>query len=146
VNIGVGYTAPFKLVGAPWIDAQQLTDYLNELNLPGVKFTPAYYKPFYYHFSGENCQGVRIHLMNPREIRPCWVGFNIMTALRDLYPDKFNFEIPENQRRIDMFDKACGTDQVRKDFTAGLSAEQMYKNWQSNQEPFLQIRKKYLIY
>jgi uncharacterized protein YbbC (DUF1343 family) len=69
-----------------------------------------------------------------------------MTALRDLYPDKFNFEVPENRRRIDMFDKACGTDRVRKDFEAGLSAEQMYKNWQSNLEPFLQIRKKYLIY
>lgn len=146
VNIGVGYTAPFKLVGAPWIDAQQLTDHLNGLNLPGVKFTPAYYKPFYYHFAGENCQGIRIHLMDSRAIRPCLVGFHIMTALRDLYPDKFNFEIPENQRRIGMFDKACGTDRVRKDFTAGLSAEQIYKNWQSNLEPFLEIRKKYLIY
>lgn len=146
VNIGVGYTAPFKLVGAPWIDAQEFSDYLNGLKLPGMQFTPVYYKPYYYHFQGEDCQGVRIYLMDTSKVRPCHVGIHIMTALRDLYPDQFNFEIPENKRRIDMFDKACGTDQVRKDFTAGLSAEKIIKNWESNLGPFIQIRKKYLIY
>lgn len=146
INIGVGYTLPFKMVGAPWIDAQELTDFLNAKNLPGVRFSPAYYKPFYYHFKGEDCQGVRIHLLEPEQVRPCAVGFHIMTALRDLYPGHFSFETPENKRRIDMFDKACGTDQVRLDFEAGLSPEEMIANWESNLAEFIPIRAKYLLY
>lgn len=146
INIGVGYTTPFKLVGAPWIDAQELTDHLNAKRLPGVRFSPCYYQPYYYHFEGEQCQGVRIHITDTGKVRPCAVGFHMMTALRDLYPEEFNFEVPANQRRIGMFDKACGTDQVRKDFVAGLSAEAIIAHWESNLKPFLPIRAKYLLY
>ena len=146
VNIGVGYTSPFKLVGAPWIKGQELADHLNAKNLPGVIFSPTYYKPYYFHFNGEDCEGIRIHITDTSEIRCCAVGFHIMTALRDLYPDDFNFEVPENKRRIGMFDKACGTDTVRKDFMAGRTAEEIIKNWESNLGEFLPIREKYLIY
>jgi len=146
VNIGVGYTTPFKLVGAPWINAGQLCDHLNAKQLPGVRFSPAYYKPYYYHYKGEMCQGVRIHIADTKQVRPCATGFHIMTALRDLYPDDFNFEVPANKRRIGMFDKASGTDQVRKDFVAGLTAEEIVANWESNLKPFLPIRQKYLLY
>ena len=45
-----------------------------------------------------------------------------------------------------MFDKASGTDQVRKDFVAGLTAEEIVANWESNLKPFLPIRQKYLLY
>lgn len=41
VNIGIGYTLPFKVVGAPWIKAQTLADKLNEQKLPGVSFFPS---------------------------------------------------------------------------------------------------------
>ena len=47
VNIGIGYTQPFKLIGAPWIRAEEFSQKLNQAKLPGVTFLPAYYKPFY---------------------------------------------------------------------------------------------------
>jgi len=146
VNIGVGFTAPFKLVGAPWINASELCSELNGRKLPGVRFSPSYFKPYYYHFQGQTCQGVRIHLADPQKVRPCRVGFHIMTAMRDLYPAHFNFEVPENKRRIGMFDKACGTDQVRKDFVAGLSADEIANRWEAGLSAFLPIREKYLLY
>ncbi len=146
VNIGVGYTAPFKFTAAPFIDAEELADHLNAQNIYGVRFSPAYYSPYYFHFKGEQCQGVRIHLLDPPNVKTCAVGFHIMTAMRGLYPEDFNFEVEANKRRIGMFDKACGTDQVRKDFIAGKSAEEIVKNWEANLGPFLKIREKYLIY
>lgn len=36
VSIGVGYTIPFEMFGAPWIKADELADAMNALNLPGV--------------------------------------------------------------------------------------------------------------
>jgi len=37
VNIGVGYTLPFKCVGAPWIDGEAFAEQLNAQNFPGVR-------------------------------------------------------------------------------------------------------------
>jgi len=38
VNIGVGYTLPFSLVGAPWIDKENFAKKLNKQKLPGGIF------------------------------------------------------------------------------------------------------------
>ena len=42
---GRGTTTPFYVVGAPFIDAVQLTARMRALNLPGVGFMPAYFTP-----------------------------------------------------------------------------------------------------
>jgi uncharacterized protein YbbC (DUF1343 family) len=34
---GVGYTSPFEIVGAPWIDGEDFSNHLNSLNIPGKK-------------------------------------------------------------------------------------------------------------
>ena len=44
---GVGFTMPFRTIAAPWIDANQLSDRMNLLEIPGVKFRPISYSPDY---------------------------------------------------------------------------------------------------
>jgi len=46
VNIGIGYTLPFKLVGAPWVEAEKFADALNQQKLPGVYFSLFITVPF----------------------------------------------------------------------------------------------------
>jgi uncharacterized protein YbbC (DUF1343 family) len=60
INIGVGYTMPFEMIGAPWIDAQALASSMPKLK--GVSYRPAYFKPFYSTFKGEACEGVEMHI------------------------------------------------------------------------------------
>ena len=55
-SIGVGYTIPFEMFGAPWIKADELANAMNALNLPGVIFRPIYAKPFYSVFSGKQIE------------------------------------------------------------------------------------------
>ena len=62
VSIGVGYTMPFKLVAADWVDAAELNRRLNALEIPGVMFRPIHIKPFYSTGKGENLQGVEIYV------------------------------------------------------------------------------------
>ena len=57
VNIGVGYTLPFKLIGAPWINAEDLARSLNNQKLSGVSFLPFYYRPFYAKYADETAKG-----------------------------------------------------------------------------------------
>ncbi len=61
VNIGVGYTLPFKVVGAPWIDAETFAHHLNAQKFPGVHFHPFHYRPFFGRFAHQTCHGVFIH-------------------------------------------------------------------------------------
>ena len=140
ISIGVGYTLPFKIVGSPKINAPALTEYLNAKKLPGVRFSPIWFKPYYGAFKGEDCEGVLIHITDYQKIRPCATGIHIMAALRDLYG--FDFSTAAGP----LFDKAAGTDCLRKDLVAGKSPEEIIANWQSNLEPFLKIREKYLLY
>ena len=46
-NTGIGYTLPFQTFAASWINADSLAMRMNALNLPGMRFRPINYKPFF---------------------------------------------------------------------------------------------------
>ena len=64
LNIGVGYTIPFQMFSAPWIEGDKLADRMNALKVPGVMFRPIYLKPFYATMQGEQIQGVQVHVVD----------------------------------------------------------------------------------
>lgn len=152
VSIGVGYTLPFKVVGAPWMDAEKVTDIMNSRNLPGVFFQPFYFKPFYGIFANQQCNGFRIIITDKKKFLPVVTGYHIIGALLTEYPDRFNFTISEaspnkeKQKRIEMFDKVNGTDFIRKQFQNGIPAESIINAYQPALKEFIEKRKKYLLY
>lgn len=145
VNVGVGYTLPFKLVGAPWIDAEKITTYLNSKKLPGVYFQPFHFTPFYGLYKGEECNGFRIIIKDKRNYKPVETGYHIIECLLSLYPDKFNFSLvaPSNK---DMFDKVNGSNKIRTQFQSGIKTEEIVKSYQLDLKEFIEKRKKYLLY
>lgn len=68
LSIGVGYTIPFQMFAAEWIDADKLADRMNNLNLPGIKFRPMHLKPFYAFGKGEHLQGVQVHILDYKKL------------------------------------------------------------------------------
>jgi len=146
VNIGVGYTLPFKMTGAPWINGVDFCDALNAKKIPGVYFRSQYYRPYYYHFEKEMCEGCQIYVTDHRIFRPVETSYHIMAVLRKLYPDEFNFELEKTKHRLRMFDLANGTDKVRKWLMQGKSAEEIIKWYQPGLDDFRKKREKYLLY
>ncbi|HOB73488.1 MAG TPA: DUF1343 domain-containing protein [Phycisphaerae bacterium] len=142
VNEGVGYPLPFELAGAPWIDAEKLAEELNGRRLPGVYFRACYYQPYYTQYEKQRCGGVQIHITDRDAIRLTPIQFHIMDAVRKLYPDQKLF----GNKRDSMFDKVCGTDQIRQAFLDGKPIEEILKIWNSGLEPFMAKRAKYLMY
>ncbi|HRZ98591.1 MAG TPA: DUF1343 domain-containing protein, partial [Paludibacter sp.] len=112
LSIGVGYTLPFQIVGAPWINADSLALAMNQLQLTGIAFRPIHFKPFYSAFKDEHCHGVQIHIMNYKKANLSEVQFYIMQELNKLNPDKAVFK-NANKDRFNMFDKVSGSDQIR---------------------------------
>jgi uncharacterized protein YbbC (DUF1343 family) len=145
VNIGVGYTLPFQVVGASWIDPDLLTQKLNAQNLPGVSFSPIQYRPFFGLSANTVCKGVLIHVLDPLTYRPVTTGYVIMGMLKSLYPLEFAKALEKSKDKRDMFDKVNGTEEI-----FNLLTGEKYVVWklrafhQEERKAFMQKRAKYL--
>lgn len=145
LSIGVGYTMPFQLFGAAWIDAEQLTARLNALNLPGLHFRPIHYKPFYGYGKDQRLQGVQVHITDSDRASLSEVQFYVMQELAALYPDHKPFDNAE-KARLNMIDKVCGTSQIRKLFTERYRWEDARDYWNKGVGAFKQMSRQYYLY
>lgn len=146
VNIGIGYSLPFKVVGAPWINALEFTAKLNAQNFSGVYFYPFYFRPFFGRYAKKDCQGVLIKITDPLLFKPVTTQFLLIGILKSLYPKEFEKVFHLSKEKIEMFNKLTGTTEVYR-----IIKEEKYISWalkglhQKERAAFLEKRKKYLI-
>ncbi len=145
MSIGVGYTLPFKLFCAEWIDAAELSRRLNARNIPGLMFRPIHIKPFYSTGKGENLQGVEAYVTDKDAAPLTLTQFYVMEELADMYPDRKLFDIADSSR-LNMFDKVCGSKEIRRRFTRNYKVADMESYWNKDVEPFRAASAKYHLY
>lgn len=144
VSTGVGYTTPFKVIGAPWIDGESFAKNLNKQGFPGVSFVPCHFKPFYGLYKNQDCEGVRIIITNPSKIMPVQTQFLIIGMLKSLYPEAFQKAF--NKVEKVSFCKIAGQAEVYDILKNERFAIYKLKSLcQSNRKSFLNKRKQYLI-
>jgi uncharacterized protein YbbC (DUF1343 family) len=145
VSEGRGTTKPFELIGAPFINSTDLAQKLNALNLPGVTFRAASFVPTFSKHANVLSHGVQIHVTDRKSFRPFETGLHLVKIIHDLYPDKFQFRQP-NSSGISFFDNLTGNGSIRAGIESGKSIEEMKKEWKPEQEIFMEVREKYLLY
>ena len=145
MSIGVGYTIPFQMFAAPWAEADKLADALNDLHVPGVIFRPIYLKPFYSVGKGEQLQGVQVHITNYARAPLSPLQFLVMQEVARLWPERAVFDHAD-KGRFAMFDKVCGSHQIRERFTKTNRWEDIRPYWEKDVENFRQVSKKYYLY
>lgn len=145
VSIGVGYTEPFKLVCAEWIDAEQLSKNMNALNLPGMMFRPIHIKPFYSVGKDQNIQGIEIYVTDSEKANLSLLQFYVMQELAKLHPDHKIFENADT-KRFNMFDKVCGSKQIRTRFAKSYDVADIIDYWNKDVEQFKATSSKYYLY
>ncbi|NGX40156.1 MAG: hypothetical protein KR126chlam1_01501 [Chlamydiae bacterium] len=148
VSIGIGYTLPFKVVGAPWIDGEELAIKLNAQHLPGVKFIPFNYRPFYGKFEGKLCEGVKIVITDTKTYRPLSVQYMLIGLLKSLYPIQFRSKLAKfSANDASSFCKVNGNGEMLE-----ILKSEKYVAWKlidydkKERNAFCVKRKKYLIY
>lgn len=146
VSIGVGYTLPFQLICADWIDAEKFAAAMNALNLPGTTFRPLHVKPFYGTGKGENLQGIQIYVEDVEGSSLTLIQFYAMQELAKLYPEKRIFDTATDKKRFNMFDKVCGSDQIRLLFSKRYQVSDMIDYWNKDVKAFKEKAKKYYLY
>lgn len=143
---GRGTTKPFELLGAPWVDGKDLATYMADLDLPGVLFRPAFFTPTFSKHQGEECQGVQIHVIDPRACQPVLTGLMLLEAAFKLYPEKTEFRAPYNPGGRSSIELLSGTAAVKETITSGGSIRTLYNSWAESLAQFDELRQKYLLY
>jgi len=137
VSVGRGTDTPFELLGAPWIKAAELAQYLNARNISGVRFVPLSFTPGASVHSGKKCEGVNIILIDRNSLDAAELGIELASALHKLYPEQFHMD-----RMIELLDSQSVFDAI----ASGQDPRRIADDWQAPLEKFLQVRQKYLIY
>lgn len=143
MNIGIGYTLPFQLFGATWLDPDKLKARLESYDLPGISFRTIWYKPISGSLRGQLVKGLQYFFTDYEEARITETQFYVMQAVAELYPDKKAFEVISG---YGLFDKVCGTDYVRKEFSKRYKVSDIKEYWQKDEADFRELSQRYHIY
>jgi uncharacterized protein YbbC (DUF1343 family) len=145
ISEGVGYTMPFHLFGAEWINPEHFAAQLTAMRIPGVLFRPLTFKPFYGRLTGKQLGGVQIHITNPSEANLMSLQFLLMEAHNQLYPGKNPLLLADSAHRA-MFDKVIGTNVIRFRFAKRMMYEDIKTYLEKDVDGFRRLSQKYLLY
>ncbi|HAB53387.1 MAG TPA: DUF1343 domain-containing protein [Ignavibacteriales bacterium] len=145
VSEGIGYTLPFQVFAAEWINANVLAEKMNSLNLDGVIFRPITIKPYYGADVDKELHGVQIHIQNSNLVNLMSLQFLFMQINNELYPEYNPFKMAD-ESGLEMFDKVMGTSKVRELFTKRMKYNDIKDYLDKDIERFKEISKKYYIY
>lgn len=146
VDIGIGNTCPFRLIVAPWIEADRLIKILNQRPNPGVQFVATHYKPYSGQYKGVACHGVLIIVTDPINIRPVTTCWSIVDALKRLYPKQMSQAMKAALLRKDFFCKITGTAAVWEALATPAPFQKLTSIHSQARTRFTQLRQKYLLY
>jgi uncharacterized protein YbbC (DUF1343 family) len=124
---GRGTTAPFQLVGAPFLDGNLLAKSLLEIGVPGAFVRPVTFRPSFEKHAGERCQGVMLHVANPELFRPVATYLTLIALARAQTPERFEFRTSpyEFESTIPAFDLLTGSAKAREALLTGARPEDL---------------------
>jgi len=143
MDIGIGYTLPFQVFGATWLDPDKLKERLESYDLPGISFRTIWYKPIAGSRKGELVKGLQYFFTDYENACVTETQFYVMQAVAELYPDKKAFEIISG---YGLFDKVCGTDYVRNEFSKRYKVADIKDYWRKDEASFRELSQQYHIY
>jgi len=148
ISEGRGTTRPFESVGAPFIDSKELIRELEGEKLQGVYFREISFKPWFDKFRGEICNGIFVHVTDREEFNPYLTYLSLIKIMFKFYGDKFKWASPpyEYEYRELPFDILAGDRKIREMIEQNSPLKAIDEYCRESIEPFLEIRKNYLLY
>jgi uncharacterized protein YbbC (DUF1343 family)/CubicO group peptidase (beta-lactamase class C family) len=137
ISVGRGTDTPFEVLGAPWIDALTLAEYLNARELSGVRFVPLNFTPTASTYAGQLCGGVSLILTDRNALDSPELGIEIASALQKLYPKQY---------KIADIDSLMLHRATLDALIAGEDPRHIAEDWQESIRQFESMRTKYLLY
>lgn len=142
LSVGIGTGKPFHFIGAPFMDAVQVKNTLDDLKLKGIGFRAAAFTPEAGAYAGELVQGVEIYVLDKRAANLPEAGYAVLQALRRLYPDKLTFK----ERGYGLPGYKIDTNLGESSAREGLPDAEVFPRWQQECVDFAKTVQTYLLY
>jgi uncharacterized protein YbbC (DUF1343 family) len=145
---GRGTTRPFELIGAPWLDGEELAARLNATGLAGVHFRPAIFEPTFQKHAKATCGGCQIHVTDRDAFEPVKAGIAVMRECFALGPDKFQWRAPPYEYEHDKMpiDILAGSPMLRQQIERQTPLADIAASWRAGEAAFAEVRAPYLLY
>jgi uncharacterized protein YbbC (DUF1343 family) len=146
---GRGTTIPFQLFGAPFIDSEKLKKNLKARNIVGCAFRTHNFIPTFHKFSGENCNGLQIHITDINAYKPVSTALEIFDAIIETSPvDSLKFNLPpyEYEYNLMPFDILAGDSEMRETLRLRKNVKSEQERWFSEIEEFKKEFKQFAEY
>lgn len=86
VSVGRGTTFPFRVIGAPWIDALNFLEFFTSLKLAGVQAYPYSFKPMWSVYENQYCSGLYFIVTDVSTFQPVNCALQLLRYLINEYP------------------------------------------------------------
>ncbi|CAN5711190.1 hypothetical protein BH20ACI3_BH20ACI3_03630 [soil metagenome] len=137
VSVGRGTDTPFELIGAPWINGQELASRLNGRRMPGVRFIPVHFTPDASVFKDESCGGINIIITDRGQFQPVQMGIEIASMLQQLYPEQW---------KVDAYSRLLANAATLEQIKRGNAPEEIIRSWTASLDEFRRTRSRVLLY
>lgn len=145
---GRGTTRPFELIGAPWLDGEQLAARMNAVSLSGVHFRPAIFEPTFQKHARETCGGCQIHVTQREGFAPVEAGVSLLRECYGSAPKQFKWRDPPYEYEHDKMpiDILAGSPQLREQIEQQVPLAEIVESWHKGEAAFIEQRRPYLLY
>lgn len=143
IDCGRGTNLAFRVIGAPWIRAEQTCQALKKIKLPGVTFNPYRYVAGTAPYQDCELDGIRLCVTNPATFKPVKTSVMLLDTLASLYGKKHVWK--HDGVRPEWFDKLYGTSATRQALVSGQASEHV-RQWTRASRAFLKERQNVLMY
>jgi uncharacterized protein YbbC (DUF1343 family) len=145
---GRGTTRPFELIGAPWLDGDQLAERMNKVGLRGVHFRSVTFEPTFQKHARVTCSGCQIHITNRNTFHPVATGVSLMRECYGSAPDRFKWRDPPYEYEHDKMpiDILAGSPVLREQIEGQAPLKEIVASWEPSVAEFEKIRREYLLY
>ena len=145
---GRGTTRPFELIGAPWLDGEQLAARMNRVGLTGVYFREAIFEPTFQKHAGASCGGCQMHVTSRQEFEPVKAAVSLMRECYGSAPSRFKWREPPYEYEHDKMpiDILAGSPSLREQIEQQVPIKEIAESWRPGVAEFEEARKRYLLY
>ena len=150
---GRGTTRPFELWGAPWIDADAIAQALSPIT--GALLRPGPFRPMFHKHSGQVCQGVQPHVVDPHAFRSVALYAGMIALARVQGLDYFawrteTYEFISEPIAIDLLfgssTERLAIEAFDRPTEIGTWLDALMQSWKHDENEFLERRRRFLRY
>jgi len=142
LSVGRGTSAPFRQVGAPWLDTTAVLRRLGQVSTPGVRFVSDTFTPVDpgdQKHSGVHLAGIRLEMTSAADYDPTVAAVALLAAIQAVHPDQIGFVARQ-------FDRLAGGSALREAVVAGVSVGEITAAWGPSLRAFEERRAGFLLY